>query len=71
MSDLGKDLKNVGDEMKNRVGAGAEKAKRAVEGDDMPVGDRIGSHVKEAGHNIKAEFDKGEREATHGADEPK
>ncbi len=69
MSDLKNDLKSVGDEMKNRVAAGAEKADRAVAGDEMAVGDRIASHVKEAGHNIKAEFDKGEREARHGADE--
>ncbi len=71
MSDLKNGLKTAADEMKNRVDAGAEKAKRAVEGDEMPVGDRIASHVKETGHNIKAEFDKGEREARHGADEAK
>ena len=71
MSELKDDLKSGGDEMKNRAAAGVEKAKRAIEGDKMPVGDRIASHVKEAGHNIKAEFDKGEREARHGADEAK
>jgi hypothetical protein len=71
MSELKDDLKSGGDELKNRAAAGAEKAKRAVEGDEMPVGDRIASHVNEAVHNVKAEFDKGEREARHGADEPK
>jgi len=71
MSDLKNDLKSGGDELKNRTAAGAEKAKRAVEGDEMPVGDRIVSHAKEAVHNVKAEFDKGEREARHGADQAK
>ena len=71
MSDLKSELKSGGDELKNRAGAGAEKAKRAVEGDDMPLGDRIASHVKETGHTIKADLDKGEREVRHGADEPK
>ena len=71
MSELKDDLKSGGDEMKNRAAAGAEKAKRAVEGDEMPAGDRIASHVKEVGHKIKAEFDKGEREARHGAGVPK
>jgi hypothetical protein len=50
------------DEAKHRVQAGAEKAKRAVEGDDMPLGDRVVSHVKEAGHDLKADYDKSKRD---------
>jgi hypothetical protein len=50
------------DEAKHRVAAGAEKAKRAVEGDAMPLGERVASHVKEAGHNVAADVDKTKRE---------
>jgi len=50
------------DEVKERVKAGGEKVKRAVEGDDMPLGDRLASHVKEAGHDIKADYDKSKRD---------
>lgn len=50
------------DEMKHRVQAGGEKVKRAVEGDSMPLGDRVASHVKEAGHEVKADFDKTKRD---------
>ncbi len=50
------------DEMKHRVQAGGEKVKRAVEGDSMPLGDRVASHVKEAGHDLKADYDKTKRD---------
>jgi hypothetical protein len=50
------------DEAKERVQAGGEKVKRAVEGDSMPLGERVGSHVKEMGHDVKAEVDKTKRE---------
>jgi hypothetical protein len=50
------------DEAKHRVQAGGEKLKRAVEGDDMPLGDRIVSHVKEAGHDLTADYDKSKRD---------
>jgi hypothetical protein len=50
------------DEGKERIMAGGEKAKRAVEGDSMPLGERIGSHVKEMGHDLKAGFDKSKRD---------
>ena len=56
------DTKDVFDEAKHRVAAGGEKAKRAVEGDSMPLGDRVASHVKEAGHDLKADFDKTKRD---------
>ena len=55
------------DEAKHRVQAGGEKMKRAVEGDDMPLGDRVASHVKEAGHDLKADYDKTKRDVR---DEP-
>jgi hypothetical protein len=50
------------DEAKHRVLAGGEKVKRAVEGDAMPLGDRVVSHVKEMGHDLRAEADKSKRE---------
>jgi len=50
------------DEAKERVKAGSEKLNRAVQGDAMPLGDRVASHVKEAGHDLKAEYDKTKRE---------
>lgn len=50
------------DEAKERVKAGAEKAKRAVEGDSMPLGERIGSHVNEMGHDLRADYDKTKRD---------
>jgi hypothetical protein len=50
------------DEAKHRVQAGGEKFKRAVEGDDMPLGDRVASHVKEAGHDLKADYDASKRD---------
>ncbi|HEX3463401.1 MAG TPA: hypothetical protein VHS78_05060 [Candidatus Elarobacter sp.] len=56
------DTHDVLDEAKERVQAGGEKAKRAVEGDSMPLGERLGSHVKEMGHDLKADYDKSKRE---------
>jgi hypothetical protein len=56
------DTHDVFDEAKERIAAGGEKAKRAVEGDSMPLGERVGSHAKELGHELKAEFDKAKRE---------
>jgi hypothetical protein len=56
------DTKDALDEAKHRAAAGAEKAKRAVEGDAMPLGERVASHAKEAGHNIAADVDKTKRE---------
>ena len=56
------------DEMKERVKAGGEKVKRAVEGDSMPLGERVVSHVKEAGHDLKADIDKTKRDMRHGDD---
>ena len=56
------DTRDALDEMKHRVEAGGEKVRRAVEGDSMPLGDRVASHVKEAGHDLKADFDKTKRD---------
>jgi hypothetical protein len=50
------------DEVKERVKAGGEKVKRAVEGDQMPLGERLASHVKEMGHDVKADYDKSKRD---------
>jgi hypothetical protein len=55
------DTADMVDEAKHRVAAGAEKAKRAVEGDAMPLGDRVASHVKETEHDIAADVDKAKR----------
>ena len=57
------DTRDLLDEAKERVKAGAENVKRAVEGDSMPLGDRVVSHLKEAGHGLKADVDKAKREA--------
>ena len=56
------DTADMLDEAKHRVKAGAEKMKRAVEGDQMPLGERVASHVKEAGHDIAADVDKAKRD---------
>ena len=56
------DTHDMLDEAKHRVQAGGEKLKRAVEGDNMPLGDRIASHVKEAGHDMKADYDSAKRD---------
>jgi hypothetical protein len=50
------------DEAKHRAAAAAEKVKRAVEGDEMPITDRITSHVKEAAHEFAADVDKSARD---------
>jgi hypothetical protein len=59
------DVRDGVDEAKNRAQAGGEKLNRDVQGDSMPLGERIMSNIKEAGHNIAAEFDKAKREARH------
>ena len=50
------------DEAKHRVKAGAEKVKRGLEGDAMPLGDRVASHAKEIGHNVAADVDHAKRD---------
>jgi hypothetical protein len=60
------DTKDTLHEAKERVEAGGEKMKRAVEGDSMPLGDRLASHVKELGHNVSADVDKSKRDLRDG-----
>jgi hypothetical protein len=61
------DTKDTLDELKNRAQATGEKLSRDVQGDNMSLGDRIKSNVSEAGHNLKAEFDKAKRDVRHDA----
>jgi hypothetical protein len=53
------------DEAKHRAQAASERASRAIAGDNQSLGDKIVSTVKEAGHNLAADFDKAKREARH------
>jgi|GEM_PF-1006131 hypothetical protein len=55
------------DEAKNRAQAAGEKLKRGVEGDAMPMGDRIVSKVKETLHDVAADIDAAKRDVRHGA----
>jgi hypothetical protein len=57
------------DEAKNRAQAGGERLSRDVQGDAMPLGDRVASNVKEAGHNIAAGVDKLKRDVRHAGDD--
>jgi hypothetical protein len=56
------DTADLADEAMERAKAGGERVNRAVQGDAMPLGDRVASNVKEAGHNLKADFDKSKRD---------
>ena len=56
------DTRDALDEAKERVKAGGEKLNRAAQGDSMPLGERIASNVKEAGHNLRADVDKAKRD---------
>ena len=62
------DTHDMLDEAKERIKAGGERVKRAVEGDSMPLGERIGSHVKEMGHDMKADLDRGKRDVRDSAE---
>jgi hypothetical protein len=62
METIKADTHDALDEAKERIAAGGEKVKRAVEGDSMPLGERVGSHAKELGHELKADYDKANRE---------
>jgi hypothetical protein len=61
------DTKDTIDEAKHRTQAVGEKLKRGVEGDSMPMGDRIASNVKETLHNTAADIDAAKRDVRHGA----
>ncbi len=56
------DTNDALDEAKERVKAGGEKMNRAAQGDAMPLGDRLASHAKEIGHNVRADVDKTKRD---------
>ncbi len=62
MKTLKGDTHDAIDEAKERVKAGGEKVNRAAQGDEMPLGDRLASHAKEAGHNVRADVDKTKRD---------
>ncbi len=64
---LKNDAKDALDEAKQRAQAAGERLKRGVEGDSMPMGDRIVSNVKEALHNTKADVDAAKRDVRHDA----
>jgi len=55
------------DEAKERIEAGAEKANRAIQGDRMPLGERVASHVREAGHDLKGDLHRGSRDVRDAA----
>ena len=59
------DASDLVDESKNRAQAAGERVKRTVAGDHLPPGQQIGSHLKEAGHEIAAGVDKASRELRH------
>jgi len=61
------DTKDAVDEAKHRTQAAGEKLKRGVEGDSMPMGDRLVSHVKETLHDTAADIDAAKRDVRHGA----
>ncbi len=63
------DVRDGADEAKHRAQAAGEHLSRDVQGDAMPLGDRIVSHVKEAGHKLAADFDKAKRDVRHSPSE--
>jgi gas vesicle protein len=60
------DTKDTLDEAKHRTQAAGEHLSRDVQGDAMPLGDRVKSNVKEALHNTTADIDAAKREVRHG-----
>jgi hypothetical protein len=61
------DAKDTIDEAKNRAAAAGEHVKRDVEGDSMPIGERIVSNVKETLHKTQADIDAAKRDVRHDA----
>ncbi len=59
------DVKDAADELKHRTQAAGERADRAVQGDKMPLGEAIKSHVAQKVHETKAEIDRAKREVRH------
>jgi hypothetical protein len=63
------DVRDGVDEAKHRTQATGERLSRDVQGDNMPIGERIASNVREAGHNVAAAFDKTKRDVRHADDD--
>ena len=63
---LKSDVKDAADEVKHRTQAAGERAERSVRGDEMPLHEKIGSHVSETLHDVKAETDRAKRDVRHG-----
>lgn len=61
------DTEDTLDEAKQRAQAAGEKVKRGLEGEAMPMGERIVSNVKETLHNAAADIDAAKREVRHEA----
>ncbi len=59
------DTKDTVDEAKHRTQAAGERLSRNVQGDDMPLGERIASNVKERIHDAQADVDAAKRDARH------
>ncbi len=61
------DTKDAASELKHRAQAAGEHLKRDAAGDEMPMGDRIASNVKETVHKTQADIDAAKRDIRHGA----
>ena len=59
------DTKDTVDEAKHRTQAAGERISRDVQGDDMPLGERIASNIKERVHDAQANVDAAKRDARH------
>lgn len=62
------DIKDTADELKHRTQAAGERAERSVRGNEMPLHEKLGSHVSETLHDAKAETDRAKRDVRHGED---
>ena len=67
LNTLKHDTKDTLDEAKHRTQAAGEHVKRGLEGDSMPLGDRVVSNVKETLHKTQADIDAAKRDVRHGA----
>jgi hypothetical protein len=56
------DVKDSVNEAVHRGNANAEQAKRDVAGDQMTVGEKVGSAVNQAKENVQAEYDHTKRD---------
>ena len=56
------DTHDAAEELGERVKATGERLKRTVEGGEMPLGERLGSHVRELEHDIKGDTARVRRE---------